>query len=226
MPARNIIKIKEVRIVSNDFESIIENFRECPAMPLRQDWLATPDSNFEPGWVKLGFSGHNLLVLAELTDSDIFSTVTKFNDPARRGSDTFEIILRPVNQQRYNEVHIAPNNILSQYLFPNQPDFMADVPGKTLDYIIAKYGFAQKYLDSMTAVHSDKNMWRVFASIDISVITQNYQAGVEQRLLANLCRYNNNHSWPQPQLSSASRLTALQFHNQDEWDMLVIPAVS
>lgn len=193
-------------------------------LSLRQDWMLEPDADFEPAYVKLGYSGDKLLIFAELTDSDIHNPATRFNDPVRNQGDFFEIILRPDGQEHYYEMHITPDNIQSQYCFPGEKVLKEQIRGKGIEYIIENFGVTEKLFESQVKVDKDNNIWRVFAKVDLTAITADYKKTAEQKTHFAFCRYNYNKLLTEPQLSSTARLTEMNFHHQNQWDTLVIPA--
>lgn len=205
--------------------NIKKNIDNPNCLDLRQNWHNETGLDFEPAFVQLGFNENNLLVFAELVDSDIFNPAIKFNDPIRNKGDFFEMILRPANQEHYYEMHITPDNIQSQYCFPSEKILKKQIFGKGTDYIIANFGVNKKLFESKTKVFKDKNIWQVFAQVDLRAITDNYRPDTEQKIHFAFCRYNYNRPNPQPQLSSTAKLTEKNFHNQNEWDTLIIPPI-
>lgn len=191
---------------------------------LKQNWLLDEDPDFEPAYIKLGYNGDKLLIFANMVDSDIFNPATKFNDPVRNQGDFFEIILRPDTQLHYYEMHVTPDNIQSQYCFPSENFLKEHIWGKGVDYIIENYGYNKRLFNSKTEIEKENNIWRVFAEVDLRAITNNYRADKDRQIYFAFCRYNYNRPSNEPQLSSTARLTEKNFHNQNEWDTLVIPA--
>src|SRR5258706_5882095 len=83
--------------------SVQRAFREATPVRLHQAWCARPVAGFAPAVVRTGWRDRALLVLAELTDADIFNRATKLNERAWELGDVLEIFLRPFDRDGYVE---------------------------------------------------------------------------------------------------------------------------
>ena len=92
-----------------------------PATPVlsQQGWRAKPEPDFAPMTVRCGWRPDELLVFAELTDTDIFTRATAHNQRLWELGDAFEIFLRLVGRESYVELQVAPNNSRLQLHYSN-----------------------------------------------------------------------------------------------------------
>ena len=111
--------------LSAEWEVLKEAFAKMPVAVLRQDWQPRTNLAYRKGVARVAYRDGRLVVYAELDDEDVFNPATRFNDPVRNKGDFFEIIVQPVRQDVYYEVHVTPNHQRSQSRWPGAAE---DVP--------------------------------------------------------------------------------------------------
>ena len=191
--------------------------------PLHQHWLATPETDLQPGTVRLYWSQSALLVEAELTDRDIFNPITEFNQVAYADGDVFEIFIRPESQSAYYEIHITPNNQVLQLRWADANAVRGPKPKGNRDEMLAPFKVASPRINSETRIDAAAGKWFVRASIPFALVVE---AGVMQagaRWFCSFCRYDYTRGQAQPVVSSTSPHTVCNFHHQHEWQPIVFP---
>jgi hypothetical protein len=185
-----------------------------PEVRMGQAWREEPSPGFQAASVRVGRSGGHLLVHAELKDLDIFNPVQEFNAPAYRQGDVFEIFLRPVQQERYFEFHVTPNNTQFQLSIPGQSAFREPrtKPGITDAWFIWERAF-----ESRVSVEPEQNRWRVFARIPIDLVEEAPPLPGGREWLFSFSRYDYTQGAAEPVLSSTSPHVEVNFHRQAEW---------
>jgi hypothetical protein len=83
---------------ANNLDAVRVAFASATSCALGQAWRAEAEPGFAPGQVYAGWRRDSLLLFAELTDHDIFTSVTVPNQRMWEMGDTFEIFLRPANR--------------------------------------------------------------------------------------------------------------------------------
>jgi hypothetical protein len=198
---------------ANDFEAIQDAFSPVKPIPMRQAWRAKEESAFMPGLVRIGWHTNALLLLAELTDKDIFTRATKLNQRLWELGDSLEIFLRPVEQSTYVEFQIAPNNCQLQLRYPGTAaveqarqanDFMA--------YLI----FSDTFY-SATWIRPMESKWFVFAKIPPDLVYEKPAPLDGKQWRFSFSRYDYLTNRSEPVLSSTSPHTKEEFHCQEEW---------
>ena len=100
-------------------DHVRQAFQEAPSCALRQFWLPTPEPDFAPAIVSVGWREELLLVFASLKDADIHTAATGLNQRLWTLGDCFEMFLQPAGSPSYVEFHVAPNNQRLQLRFPD-----------------------------------------------------------------------------------------------------------
>ena len=95
----------------------IPRFPETATLALGQAWRHQPQGGFRPATVQIGWQPNHLYILAELTDDDVYTEATGFNEPLWTLGDAFEMFLKPPGDA-YLELHVAPGNRVMQLRFP------------------------------------------------------------------------------------------------------------
>ncbi len=177
---------------------------------------ASTEPNFAPGVVRIGWRSDSLLVLAELTDADIFTQATSNNQRFWELGDTFELFLRPVEQLAYFEFHVTPNNCRLQARFADaEMHQRLAQTGAFEEALMAGELFASK-----TWVRAETRQWFVFAEIPASSVCEPARplAGSEWRF--SFSRYDYTRGQAEPVISSTSPHSQPNFHRQEEWGVI------
>lgn len=185
-----------------------------PEVWMGQAWRKEPTPGFQAASVRVGRSGGHLLVYAELQDVDIFNPVKEFNAPFFLQGDVFEIFLRPLQQERYYEFHVNPNNTQFQLSIPGQAAFSEPraKPGIPDEWFVRERSF-----ESRVCVEPAENRWRVFARIPIDLVEEVGPPASGRVWLFSFSRYDYTQGTAKPVLSSNSPHVKANFHRQEEW---------
>lgn len=180
-------------------------------LTLSQAWRDEPEPNFRPATVFLSYRPGTLFIDAELTDEEVFTQATGFNQRLWTLGDVFEIFLRPPGGDGYLEFHVAPGNYQMQLRFPN---------AETIRALRAGTDQLERYFVSEPLFSSETERtpagWRVRAQIPHADFRPGRLWG------GSFCRYDASSNQPDPILSSTSPHTAdrLDFHDQSVWATL------
>jgi len=204
--------------VSGDLplEDLRRAFRTAAPLELGQAWLKKTEADFAPGRVQTAWREQSLLVLAQLTDADIFTGVTGLNQKAWLLGDTFEIFLRPVGQPAYIEFHVTPNNRHLQLRFPNaEAAARAGRPG-----ILESLMVPGEVFHSRTWVQPEARQWFVFAEIPAGAVCAAPTSLAGCRWHFSFSRYDYTRGRGKPVISSTSPHAVASFHRQEEWGVM------
>jgi hypothetical protein len=188
-------------------------FRGSPALALRQTWRHKEEASFAPANVRIGWRGESLLVFAELEDEDIFTGATGHNQRFWELGDTFEMFLRPVEQEAYFELHVSPNNQRLQLRFA----------GAAIAERLRKAGAVEEALvwgeifHSKTWVQPEKRRWLVFAEVPAKSVCEKGPTLNGARWQFSFSRYDCARGRKKPVISSTSAHAKPDFHRQNEW---------
>jgi hypothetical protein len=201
---------------STDLESARRAFDRAAPIALHQAWLAALDPAFTPATVRAGWRDDALLVFAELTDADIFTAATGHNQAFWELGDTFEIFLRPVDQQAYVELHVAPNNHHLHLRFPDAGWLARTPPAEVFGHALRP----PDAFESHVWVNAQQQGWSVLASIPSAAVYDRPGQLAGTEWLFSFSRYDYTRGRTAPVISSTSPHTAPSFHRQQEWGRL------
>src|ERR1700744_2424753 len=126
-------------------------FQNSEPCVLRQAWLPKQEIEFTPGIVRMGWRENSLLFFAEFIDADIFTNATDHHQRFWELGDTFEIFLRPAEQESYAELHVTPNNLRLHLNFINAAAAERARKTNSLESVLVR----QKQFDSKTWVEPE-----------------------------------------------------------------------
>ena len=198
-----------------DLDDVRRAFAAATPVPLQQAWLAEPEAAFAPAVVRTGWRDDALLVFAELTDEDVFTAAADHNQRFWELGDTFEIFLRPTEQDAYVEFHVAPNNLCLQLRFPDA-GWLGRAPKADafVQALMPAGAFA-----SHAWIRVEAGEWCVLAEIPTASVCERARirtlAGDEWRF--SFSRYDGTRGREAPVISSTSPHAAPSFHRQQEW---------
>ncbi len=199
-----------------DLASVREAMNGAASCDLGQSWLAEPERDFVPGTVRVGRRHNVLVMLAELTDRDIFSAATGPNQRLWELGDVFEVFLRPETQRAYVELQIAPNNQRLQLRYADENALKRARETKSLDGALV----GRELFQSNVWAQTPEQKWWVLAMIpaDSACEQPGGLAGSEWRF--SFGRYDYTRGRREPVISSSSAHTRVDFHRQEEWGIL------
>jgi len=201
-----------------DLHEVRRAFWTATPIPMQQAWLPAPDPAFTPATVRTGWRGDALLVFAELDDEDIFTAATDHNQAFWELGDTFEIFLRPADQQGYVELHVAPNNLHLHLWFPDA-GFLARTPPADV------FGLALRPPEAFTSrvwVDEAAGRWSVLAEVPAAVACGHPRVLAGSEWQFSFSRYDFARGRKEAVISSTSPHAAPSFHRQQEWGRLRI----
>jgi hypothetical protein len=183
---------------------------------LQQAWLAKSEAAFASGSVRTGWRDDSLVVFAELTDADIFTAATDHNLAFWELGDTFEMFLKPVDQDAYVELHVAPNNLHLHLRFPDAGYLARTPPAQVFGHALRPPAAFQ----SETWVRAAERQWCVLAEIPAAAVDERAGplAGAQWRF--SFSRYDYTRGQQAPVISSTSPHPAPAFHRQQEWGLI------
>jgi hypothetical protein len=202
---------------SDDLEDIRRAFESAMPIPFRQAWLESEEFHFAPGEVRVGWRGSSLLVFAELNDTFIFNHASDHNQQMWLLGDTFEIFLRPAEQETYVEFHVTPNNHRLQLRYESTD---AAALAKQNGCIRSALMHAPMF-KSVTWVQDEAERWFVFAEISARSVIGRDVTLSGQRWRFSFGRYDYQRDREQPVLSSTSLHAEPDFHRLEEWGTLI-----
>jgi hypothetical protein len=219
-PSPQIICPEVPAFDATDLDSVRAAFRSAEICVLRQAWRTEPEAGFAPARVRPGWRGDSLLVLAELEDADIFTRATAHNQRFWELGDTFEIFLRPVEQQSYAEFHVAPNNLRLQLRFADAEAVeRARRTGAFENALIPGNVF-----QSQTWVQPENRRWFAFAEIPAASVSEKKTPLAGSKWMFSFSRYDYTRGRSEPVISSTSAHAKPNFHCQSEWGVMQFSA--
>ena len=201
---------------ADDLDAVRQAFRRATPCALCQAWLKKTEADFAPAVVRAGWRGESLRLFAELEDRDIFTRVTAHNQRFWELGDTFEIFLRPVEQQAYVEFHVSPNNRRLQLRFTDAG--MVDRLRKT-DSIEEALIWGKSF-HSRTWLQPDEHRWFVVAEIPVKSVCEQRRPLKGALWRYSFSRYDYTRGREKPVISSTSHHAKPDFHGQGEWGTL------
>jgi hypothetical protein len=189
----------------SDFDSALE-------LPLH--YLRGPKEGFRPANVRIGWSGNRFLVLATMTDDEVYTDSQADNDELWALGDVFEIFFRDQAGEEYFELHTSPagHRLLLKFPGPNSIYDLRDGVGNLTDFM-----FTGDML--VSRIRKTTDGWQVLASVDWP------QTPLEGRkALISLCRYDYTRGQEEPLLSSTSLHEVVNYHRQEDWMPVVFAA--
>lgn len=201
---------------ADKLEAVRSAFAPTEQCRLAQAWQATPDAEFTPGVVHVGWRGQSLQVFAGLDDADIFSKATGPNQRMWELGDVFEIFLSPENAEGYVELHVTPDNWRLQLRYPD---------ATTVQTARAANQFEHLHLPDGTFIsrvwkQPESCRWFVHAEIPASIVCGGGPSLPETRWRFSFSRYDYLRGRSEPMISSTSPHARPDFHRREEWGVL------
>ena len=173
----------------------------------------------EKGIAKLLWNEEYLYVGAKMEDSDVVAEGKADQTHLYTMGDLVEVFLKPENETYYWEIYGAPNNRKTAFFFPGR--------GRLFVPSCAEYS-----MDVKVAAHVDGTLnnwhdrdkgWSVEIAIPVKSLTAfgaKFDNSAKWTILVS--RYNYSRYLPMKELSSAPRLSALNFHLLEDYASLVL----
>ena len=170
---------------------------------MQQGWLDSPEADFLPAEIRVGWTPSRLVVLAEIPDRDIFTLVTGPNQKTWQLGDVFEIFLKPEDRSDYVELHVTPPNFRLQLQIESQGK-----PATQLD---------DGVFSSRVKIDTANQKWTVYAEVPAALVTGQEHIEAGESWLFSFSRYDASRDGRPPILSSTSPHQAVNFHRIHEW---------
>ena len=199
---------------ATELASVQRAFRAATPCTLRQAWRTRSEPGFAPAVVRTAWRDRTLLVLAELTDTDIFNRATKLNDRAWELGDVLEIFLRPVDQERYLELQVTPENQRLQLRFAGRADLEASRRTGQLD---AHFIWEQAF---RSTTWIEPGVWHVYAEIPAETVCGSSVPLDDAQWRFSFSRQDYTRGVAEPVLSSTSPHPEPDFHRQEDWGVI------
>ena len=200
-----------------DLESVGVAFEAAVPCFFQQAWLPEIEAGFSPGAVRLGWRGNSLLVLAELTDLDIYNSAAALNQRVWELGDAFEMFFKPAASERYLELQVTPQNQRLQLLHAGA--HAAEWAGHREAF--AKSLLWDEVFHSQTWVEADTNRWLVYAEIPAGILGHSRPSLANSRWGFSFGRYDYTRGVAEPVISSTSPHAKPDFHRQQEWGVML-----
>lgn len=205
-----------------DLASVRNAFRSATPCSFRQAWLDAEAPGFSPGVVRTGWRGNLLLVFAELTDADIFSDATEFNQRTWELGDAFEIFLRAAGSEAYVEFQVTPNNQRLQLRYSDANALaVARKTGSIENFLIRTDAFR-----SLTWIEKADCRWSVYAAIPATAVCASQETFEDAEWQFSFGRYDYTRGASEPVISSTSPHAQPDFHRLHEWGLMTFRSAS
>lgn len=198
---------------TGSLDDVRRAFHSATPCFLRQAWLKHAEADFAPGIVRLVRLGESLLVFAELTDTDIFSNATKFNQRLWELGDSFEIFLRPIEQEAYVEFQVSPDNQRLQLRYPDAAALGRARDSGSIEEVLVP----DKIFHSNTWVRPQERKWFVLVDIPAASVRSETRSLPGDHWHFSFSRYDYTCGRQEPVISSTSPHIEANFHRQQEW---------
>ena len=197
----------------SNLASVQRAFQAVKPCEMRQTWQSEVSPGFAPASVRVGHRDDCLLVLAELTDQDVFTHASSANQRLWELGDVFEIYLRPADQTAYFQMDIAPNNQRTQLQIPGVEALRrAQTANEFADLVQPGPG-----VHSAIWLMPAHEKWFVYAAIPARLVCGRATLNAEKQWRFSFARYDYTRGQLEPVISSTSSHTQANFHRQHEW---------
>jgi len=183
--------------------AISESLALSAPVLMQQGWLDSPEADFLPAEIRVGWMPSRLVVLAEIPDRDIFTLVTGPNQKTWQLGDVFEIFLKAEDRSDYVELHVTPPNFRLQ--------LHIESPGKPAIH------FDDGVFTSCVKIDTANQKWTVYAEVPASLVSGESNIRPGESWLYSFSRYDASSDGRTPVLSSTSPHEAVNFHRIHEW---------
>jgi hypothetical protein len=200
---------------ATELATVQRAFRAAAPCALQQAWLDRPEAGFAPAVVRTGWRDRTLLVLAELTDADIFNGARELNDRAWELGDVLEIFLRPADQERYVELQVTPENQRLQLRFGSRAELEAS---RTTGQLDAHFVWGEAF---RSTTWIEAGVWHVYAEIPAETVCGANVPLDHARWRFSFSRQDYTRGVAEPVLSSTSPHPEADFHRQEDWRVMI-----
>ena len=184
-------------------DAIPESLALSAPVLMQQGWRDSPEADFLPAEIRVGWTPSRLVVLAEIPDRDIFTLVTGPNQKTWQLGDVFEIFLKHQDRSDYVELHVTPPNFRLQ--------LQIESPGKPATQL------DDGVFTSSVKIDTANQKWTVYAKVPASLVTGQEHIRLGESWLYSFSRYDASSDGRLPVLSSTSPHEAVNFHRIHEW---------
>lgn len=190
-----------------------EKYRESSLLAMRRYWEGPDAYPAEKGSALVGAAEEGLSFYACFTDSDIFSNATADNQRMWTLGDVAEFFVKPGGERSdYWEIHVTPNGYLMDLHIPDRGRFTAGEVG--WEEVLAPSS------GTLPRVELFEGRWAVEVRIPWKAFGLDSAPGPGTEWSFAVCRYNYNGGLEDPEHSSSAHLTALGFHQWEDYTRL------
>jgi len=198
---------------------ILSRFSE--PLEFHQNWLDEKNAEFQAGQVWFAHDGERLMVYARLQDRCPFSEADGFNDERREQGDYLEVLIRPDQQERYDELHVTPAGGLAQLRFEDLAHVQRLRQAGPDQPIIPMVENPDPVFDASARIDAANGCWTACVRIDMAkVLATPVGEPVPERWYAAVCRWDHNPTTGQVVESATAMYTQHNYHRHDEWHTL------
>jgi hypothetical protein len=199
-----------------DLITVRRAFAGAPTCAMHQSWRSELEPEFAPGKIWTGWRDEILLILAELTDADIYTTATQPNQRLWELGDAFEVFLRPADQEAYSEIQVAPNNQRLQLRYASAAAVaQARKINSVADALVHDISF-----QSRTWVQPESRCWLALVEIPTASVCDHPCPLPGSQWHFSFGRYDYTRGRSEPVISSTAALSQADFHRLEEWGIL------
>jgi hypothetical protein len=195
-----------------------EKYRECEALHLVQWWKGPGHTPLEGGVCYVGHGPQGVWFYACLDDGSVYTRARRDNEKMWELGDTVEFFVKPGgDREDYWEVHVTPNDLITDILIPSRDKYLADVITWE-DVVVADSGSTKR-----VRVAAAENRWAVELCIPWTAFGRAMVPDAGSVWQVAVCRYNYTEGPGDGdlELSSTAHLTELNFHRYEEHTDLV-----
>lgn len=180
--------------------------------PLEQAWLGQPEDGFNPGWARLRWHPHGLLVESLFRGRRQGNAARRLNERTWELGSVFEFFLQADGYDRYVELHVTPENQRLQLLWPDDglESFRAG-RARLEDFLVND----PAWVTSETRIAPEH--WAVRVAVPFRCLGV-APGSTPPAMRAAVCRYDLGRD--REVLSSTARLPAPNYHLQAHWSRL------
>ena len=206
----NILAIPRLETLpAGEWGAIRQSMKAGLRLSFQQSWLTKPESDFEPGYVRLGCFENTFLVYARLRDQEPKNLSARWNEDAWKLGDVIELFLRVDGCRDYYELHVTPENQRLQIRFPESSS------ASTRKIIPEEWKVDESLFSSIARVNRARSGWEAFLSVDLASLFGREWLSRSFHFLMG--RYDYQPGRKLPVLSATAPITIPRFHRLHEW---------
>jgi len=199
-----------------DLTALRKAFEEFSGLPFQQNWLGTPERDFQEGTVFAAWCSGFLHVLVDCADEDIVVSSPSITNSNLVVADIFQVFIDRPSQGDYLEIHVSPDNKTRILSWTPERVLRFQEGSISVDDILKDDA---PTLCTRTWIEEQKGAWQAYLKIPASLIdpqTTEFDGGTEVK--GTFCRFDAAPDSVAPVLSSTSPFEGgPKFHNLAVW---------